>query len=170
MRLPIAEHLRPRRSSALFLEHIPRNLHQWPGTRIYAGDEAANRACAMVKSELAAGISFMNNRGLLHFDAHFENILTDGHRLFFAGYGLALSSQFELSQDEANFFDRHQTHDRCYTATYLLNWLVTALLDYQRTDQDGCYELVRDYAEGKRLAGFPEEPQRSSPGTRQSPP
>lgn len=144
-------------SVVLFLEYIPQNLHQWLGTQVEAGDEAADRACSMVERELAAGISFMNNRGLLHFDAHFENILTDGQRLYFADYGLAISSQFELSQDEADFFDRHQTYDRCYTATYLVNWLITALFGYQRGDQDGRYELVRAYAEGRRPTGIPEE-------------
>lgn len=144
-------------SVALFLEYIPQTLHQWLGTQVEAGDEVANRACAMVERELAAGISFMNNRGLLHFDAHFENILTDGQRLYFADYGLAISSQFELSQDEADFFHRHQVYDRCYTATYLVNWLITALFGYRREDQDGRYELVRAYAEGKRPTGIPEE-------------
>ncbi|MEV0219094.1 protein kinase family protein [Streptomyces sp. NPDC050704] len=144
-------------SVALFLEYIPQNLHQWLGTQLEAGDQTANRACAMVERELAAGTSFMNSRGLLHFDAHFENILTDGRRLYFADYGLAISSQFELSQDEADFFARHQPYDRCYTATYLVNWLVTALFGYQREDQDGRYELVRAYAQGKRPTGIPEE-------------
>jgi hypothetical protein len=144
-------------SVALFLEYIPQNLHQWLGTQVEAGDQAANRACAMVERELAAGTSFMNSRGLLHFDAHFENILTDGRRLYFADYGLAMFSGFELSQDEACFFDRHQTYDRCYTATYLVNWLVTALLGYQREDRDGRYALVRAYAQGKRPTGVPEE-------------
>ncbi|MCL6299095.1 protein kinase family protein [Streptomyces kronopolitis] len=144
-------------SVALFLEYIPQNLHQWLGTQVEAGDQTANRACAMVERELAAGTSFMNSRGLLHFDAHFENILTDGRRLYFADYGLALSSGFELSQDEAAFFDRHRTYDRCYTATYLVNWLVTALYGYQREDRQGRYALVRAYAEGKRPTGIPEE-------------
>lgn len=71
-------------SVALFLEYIPQNLHQWLETQVEAGDQAVNRACAMVESELAAGTSYMNSRGLLHFDAHFENILTDGRRLYFA--------------------------------------------------------------------------------------
>lgn len=144
-------------SVALFLEYIPQNLHQWLGTQVEAGDQTTNRACAMVERELAAGTSFMNSRGLLHFDAHFENILTDGRRLYFTDYGLALSSGFELSQDEAYFFDRHQTYDRCYTATYLVNWLVTALYGYQREDREGRYALVRAYAEGKRPTGIPEE-------------
>ncbi|WP_431962423.1 protein kinase family protein [Actinacidiphila sp. bgisy160] len=144
-------------SVALFLEYIPQNLHQWLGTQVEAGDESADRACAMVERELAAGTSFMNSRGLLHFDAHFENILTDGRRLYFADYGLALSSGFELSQDEAVFFDRHQAYDRCYTATYLVNWLVTALYGYRREDRDGRAALVRAYAGGRRPAGIPEE-------------
>jgi hypothetical protein len=76
-------------SVTLFVEYIPQNLHQWLGTQVKAGDQTANRACAMVERELAAGISFMNSCGLLHFDAHFENILTDGQRLYFADYGLA---------------------------------------------------------------------------------
>jgi hypothetical protein len=144
-------------SVALFLEYIPQNLHQWLGTQIEAGDQAADRACAMVEENLEAGVSFMNARGLLHFDAHFENILTDGRRLYFADYGLALSSRFELSRQEAEFFDRHQGYDRCYTATYLVNWLVTALYGYQKADRDGRYALVREYAEGRRPTGIPEQ-------------
>ncbi|WUD79037.1 serine/threonine-protein kinase [Streptomyces sp. NBC_00510] len=143
-------------SVALFLEYIPQNLHQWLGTQIEAGDETADRACAMVERELASGTSFMNSHGLLHFDAHFENILTDGRRLYFADYGLALSSGFELSQVEADFFDRHQVYDRCYTATYLVNWLVTALFGFRREDREGRYALVRAYAEGNRPTGIPE--------------
>jgi hypothetical protein len=144
-------------SVALFLEYIPKNLHQWLGAQVEAGDQTANRACAMVERELAASTSFMNSRGLLHFDAHFENILTDGQRLYFADYGLAISSQFELSQDEADFFDRHQAYDRCYTATYLVNWLVTALYGYQREDREGRHALVRALADGRRPTGIPEE-------------
>ena len=140
-------------SVALFLEYIPQNLHEWLGTQVGAGEDAANRACAMVERELKAGTSFMNTRGLLHFDAHFENILTDGRRLFFADYGLAISSRFELSRDEAGFFDRHRTYDSCYTVAHLVHWLVTALYGYRGEERDA---LVRAYAEGRRLTGTPE--------------
>ncbi|WP_405772053.1 protein kinase family protein [Actinacidiphila glaucinigra] len=143
-------------SVALFLEYIPQNLHQWLDAQVEAGDETADRACAMVERELAAGTSFMNSHGLLHFDAHFENILTDGRRLYFADYGLSLSSGFELSEGEADFFDRHQTYDRCFTTTYLVNWLVTALFGFRRQDREGRYALVRAYAEGRRPEGIPE--------------
>ncbi|MFI6703485.1 protein kinase family protein [Streptomyces sp. NPDC050509] len=139
-------------SVALFLEYIPQNLHRWLGRQMDIGGEAADRACAMVERELDAGISFMNDRQLLHFDAHFENILTDGRRLFFTDYGLALSSRFELSQEEAGFFDRHQSYDRCYAAAYLVNWLVTALYGYGRDDREA---QVRAYAQGERPTGIP---------------
>ncbi|MFI8087431.1 protein kinase family protein [Streptomyces sp. NPDC086080] len=142
---------------ALFLEYIPQNLHQWLGSRIGAGGEAAGRACAMVERELLDGISFMNSRGLLHFDAHFENILTDGRRLYFADYGLAVSSGFELSAEESGFFDRHRTYDRGYTATYLVNWLVTALYGLRREDREGRRALVRALAGGERPTGVPDE-------------
>jgi len=140
-------------SVTLFLEYIPQNLHEWLGVQVGAGEEAADRACAMVEGDLEAGTSFMNGRGLLHFDAHFENIVTDGRRLFFADYGLAISSRFALSRAEVGFFDRHQTYDRCYTVTYLVNWLVTALYGSQREEREA---LVRACAEGERLTGIPE--------------
>ena len=140
-------------SIALFLEYIPQNLHEWLGVQVSAGDEAVSRALAMAEKELVAGTAFMNARGLLHFDAHFENILTDGERLYFADYGLAVSSRFELSHDESRFFARHLTYDRCYTATHLVRWLVTALYGYQGDDRDA---LVRACAKGKRLTGIPQ--------------
>lgn len=157
VRLRIEALQRSSASIVLFLEYIPQTLHQWLRSQVDAGEEATGRACAMVERELAAGISAMNKRGLLHFDAHFENILTDGRRLYFADYGLAISARFVLSQDEVDFFDRHQLYDRCYAATYLVHWLVTALFGYRPEDRDGRYELVREYAAGKRPSGIAAE-------------
>jgi hypothetical protein len=139
-------------SIALFLEYIPQNVHQWLGKQIDARGEAADRACAMVERNLEAGISFMNARGLLHFDAHFQNILTDGERLYFADYGLAISSRFELSKDESAFFERHQNYDRCYTAMYTSQWLVTALFGSGREDREA---RLRAYARGEVPTGAP---------------
>ncbi|MFC8043272.1 protein kinase family protein [Nocardia sp. NPDC057353] len=137
-------------SLTLFLEYIPQNLHEWLGARI-ATD---GRACVMAERELAAGAAFLNSRGLLHFDAHFENILTDGHRLYFADYGLALSAGFDLSPAETAFFERNRSYDRAYIASYLANWLVTAVYQPQREDHAA---LVRAFAAGKSPEGIPEE-------------
>ncbi|MGV9917788.1 protein kinase family protein [Streptomyces cellulosae] len=139
-------------SLLLFLEYIPQNLHDWLGERIHAGGEAAERACTMVDDELSAGIAFMNANGVLHFDAHFENILTDGRRLFFTDFGLAFSSRFELGRDEAEFFEQHCLYDRCYAVTHLVNWLIVALLGHG-PDQRAAF--VRTCAEGVRPVRMP---------------
>ncbi|MDX3640786.1 protein kinase family protein [Streptomyces sp. MB09-02B] len=140
-------------SLTLFLEYIPQNLHDWLGVRVAAGDEAAERACAMVEEELEAGVSFMNDRGLLHFDAHFQNILTDGRRLYFTDHGLSLSSSFELARDEADFYDAHRTYDRHYAVTHLVNWLAVALYGYAPAERR---EFVRACARGELPADVPE--------------
>ncbi|MFC8385980.1 protein kinase family protein [Nocardia sp. NPDC057272] len=141
---------------ALFLEYIPQTLHEWLNAQIEAGDEATDRACAMVERELAAATAFMNSRGLLHLDAHFQNILTDGRRLYFADYGLALYSGFDLSPQEAAFFDRNQSYDCGFTATYLVNWLLTALYGFRRDDRAERAEMVRAIAAGAPPEGIPE--------------
>ncbi|MFH8498127.1 hypothetical protein [Streptomyces coeruleorubidus] len=84
--------------------------------------------------------------------AHFENVLTDGRRLYFADYGLALSSRFDLSPTETDFYDRHAGYDRCYTASYLVNWLVTALYG---ADWETRGALIRAWAEGQQPTGAP---------------
>ncbi|WP_445071493.1 protein kinase family protein [[Kitasatospora] papulosa] len=139
-------------SLVLFLEYIPQNLHDWLGVQIGAGDEAAERACAMVDHELKAGISFMNNRRLLHFDAHFENILTDGQQLFFTDYGLAISSRFDLTRNEADFFDQHRTYDQYYAATHLVNWLAVALYGHTSEERKA---FVNACAQGATPEGVP---------------
>jgi hypothetical protein len=139
-------------SVVLFLEYIPANLHDWLDGQVNADDDTAERACTMVARELEAGTSFMNARGLLHFDGHFQNLLTDGERLFFTDYGLAISSRFDLSNEEADFFAEHQTYDRCYTLTHLVSWLVTALYGYAG---DESAAFVRACAQGEPPTGIP---------------
>ncbi len=139
-------------SIALFLEYIPQNLHDWLGVQVKADDHTATQACTMVAKELEAGVSFMNARGLLHFDGHFQNILTDGKRLFFTDYGLAISAEFDLSKEEADFFADHQTYDRSYTFTHLVQWLVTALYGYERDERSA---FIQACARGEPPTGIP---------------
>ncbi|GIF69091.1 hypothetical protein Ais01nite_71260 [Asanoa ishikariensis] len=112
-------------SIVLFQEHVPWSLHGWLHDRLAAGPDALAAAVRMVCRALLADVGFMNANGLLHFDAHFGNVLTDGRRLYFADLGLATSPAFALSSDERDFVDHHATHDRCYTLAQLVNWLVT---------------------------------------------
>lgn len=115
-----------RASVALFMEYFPVNLHDWLTARVAEGGDAAGAAYAMVERELRDGVAFMNARGLLHFDAHFENVLTDGEHLYFADFGLATSARFTLSAAEAGFRREHLGYDRAYTLTHLVNWLLAA--------------------------------------------
>ncbi|MDX3660256.1 protein kinase family protein [Streptomyces sp. ID05-26A] len=120
---PRIEALRASKSSiALFLEYFPHNLHDWLNSQ-----DDLESACETVERELAAGVEFMNSQGLLHFDGHFWNVLTDGERLYFADYGLAISSRFDLSEQEIAFFAEHQDYDRHYTTARLVWWFAYAL-------------------------------------------
>ncbi|MEV3969949.1 protein kinase family protein [Streptomyces sp. NPDC050698] len=139
-------------SVALFLEYIPRTLHAWLTDRARAGGDALDQACTLVERELRAGTAFMNSRGLLHFDAHFDNILTDGRHLYFADYGLSLSTRFDLTRAEACFLQRHSAYDRCYTASWLVNWLVTALYG---DEGDARETRIRAWAQGGRPVDAP---------------
>lgn len=90
--------------------------------------DAIDSALLMVESSLPSAVSFMNQNGLLHFDVHFQNVLTDGQRVYISDFGLAMSSRFGLSESEMQFYELNKTHDGCYVVAHLVNWLVTALV------------------------------------------
>ena len=128
----------------LFLEYFPENLHQWFSTQVSTGAETAISAVKMVENNLEAVTSFISTRGLLHFDAHFRNILTDGHSLYLTDFGLATCSQFELSEIESRFFKSHLKYDRCLTVTNFVNLLATTLVGDESRDS-----LLTEYATGQ---------------------
>jgi hypothetical protein len=112
-------------SVVLFGEYLPQVLRAWLGGLLDRGPAAVAAACPMLERSLRTGLAFMNRNGLLHFDAHLGNILTDGQRLYFADLGLATSPRFDLSAAESDFVGRHLSHDVCYALTQLVNWLVS---------------------------------------------
>ncbi|MFB7214346.1 protein kinase family protein [Streptomyces sp. NPDC056255] len=142
-------------SLVVFLEHVPHTLAGWladhresavPG----GGDGLPFR---WVEEALMSGTAFMSSRGLVHFDAHFANILTDGRRLYFADFGLALSSRFDLSAGESNFLSDHLAYDHCYTASHLLQY---HLLDGVRGDTER-EVFLHDWIAGRRPDHLPPE-------------
>ncbi|MHB2019973.1 MAG: protein kinase family protein [Candidatus Xenobia bacterium] len=110
-----------RRSVVLLLEYFPHTLHDWLAT------QDVEAACAFLDRRLLPTVQQMNARGVLHFDAHFRNMLTEGERLCCGDLGLATSLDFDLSDEERAFVSRHQLHDVCYAVTQWVNWLVVAL-------------------------------------------
>ncbi len=109
----------------LFLEHVPHNLFTWLNQHLDFTEDGIPLACSMVERNLRREVPFMSANGFFHLDAHSKNILTDGHELFFADFGLAMSTQFELSSDEIVFAEHNQLHDLSHTISQLVNWLVT---------------------------------------------
>ena len=117
-------------SVVLFLEPYPLTLSQWFRERWSHG--ADQMATIMdVESTLIDLLSFINSQGLLHLDAHFDNILTDGQQLFLTDYGLALSNQFQLDAAEHQFFEQHQNFDICTALTSLVHAIVSRYDDRQ---------------------------------------
>ncbi|GAA1137772.1 hypothetical protein F4556_005287 [Kitasatospora gansuensis] len=117
----------------LFLEYVPHTLGSWLA-------EQDTGAVPWVAGQLADTTAFLRDRGLVHFDAHFRNVLTDGHRLYFTDFGLALGESFELTRTEREFLDRHRGYDAAYTVAHLLTQYLPA-------------GLAADWADGRRPAG-----------------
>jgi hypothetical protein len=112
---------------ALFLEYVPQNLHDWLSAQITKGGDSAETAVVFVDEQLKATNKHMNACGLMHFDAHFENILTDGKRIYLSDFGLALSSKFDLTPAETEFLKQHQSYDQACAAVNLLHCIITSL-------------------------------------------
>ena len=118
-------------SVVMFLEHCPFTLNQWIREQLlHCSDPIA--IVTRLESTLTEILSFINSQGLIHMDAHFDNILTNGKQLFLTDYGLVLSNQFQLDSDERQFFDKHQNFDTC-TA---LNSLVYTIVNHYDSRED----------------------------------
>lgn len=91
----------------LVLEYFPFVLENWltqnPGH------------LRSVLEDLYRTIEFLRSRGVIHFDLHFQNVMTDGERTYLTDFGLVLDSAFALSEEERAFFDRNTLYDygRC---------------------------------------------------------
>lgn len=145
-------------SIVIFLEHLPWTLSAWLAQQLAAGPVAMASACAMVERGLTVDIPHMNKLGLLHGDAHFDNILTDGRRLYVADLGLATSGRFALAPDELRYLHEHASLDRAYVLSRWVNWLIQAFAP-AASSVHARMALVRAVAQGaapqQLLAGLP---------------
>lgn len=137
-------------SVMIFLEYLPWNLSAWRDRQLAAGPAAMESACTMVERALTVDIPLMNSLGLMHGDAHLGNILTDGHRLYFADLGLATSERFALSTDELSYLYENASLDRGYVLARWVNWLIKAFAPTASSLQERM-ELVRAAAQGQAL-------------------
>ncbi|MET0236054.1 MAG: hypothetical protein ABW224_15525 [Kibdelosporangium sp.] len=130
-------------SLVICLEHLPYTLSEWL---------ADHPAVSWAESQLEQGAKVMSARGFVHFDTHFNNLLTDGEQVYFADFGLASSESFDLSADEAGFLAAHRVYDHCYAMSNLLRHLQSHI------GAPGKHEaFLRAWLDGQRPDGLPAE-------------
>lgn len=103
----IDRYIRERRKASyeivIFLEHIPYSLNEWLPKN--------NDKVGMVAAEMYKTIDFLRKKGVIHFDAHLANILSDGTKPYLTDFGLALDKSFKLTPRESDFFKEHSHYD-----------------------------------------------------------
>ncbi len=114
----------------LFLEYVPYSLMQW--LKQQAGRNQLTAPLLNVETQLRQVTHFMQAQGFIHFDAHFENILTDGEQLYFSDFGLANSLQFDLSPEERAFMQQHEHYDFYFVMLNLMHVLTNPHFDEER--------------------------------------
>lgn len=87
----------------LCMEHVDHTVRSWLGKHLDRIGDVLSQSLALVGA--------MTKRGLLHFDAHLNNHLTDGDRVYLCDFGLALDRDFELSGRERRFGEQHGLYD-----------------------------------------------------------
>jgi hypothetical protein len=144
----------------LFCEYVPQNLLKWLSDRLSGSAQETAEAIAFVERTLWPTIDFMNARGLRHFDTHFENIQTDGNRLYVGDLGLALDEGFELTAEERAFIDKHQSYDCGRAAVGYMHAIVARLAGEENWDEklrrcleSGMASLVPTAAQAVRRFG-----------------
>jgi hypothetical protein len=112
-------------SLVLFLEYVPKMLLVWLADRPAAEtpDAAMEAAILRFHDEWRGAAAFMNERGMLHFDLHRANLLTDGAQIYVSDYGLALCADFDLAPAERDFFEARRLYDRGYVDWAFGEWL-----------------------------------------------
>ena len=103
----------------MVMEFVPHVVRDWFSDH----PDAAPR---FVEQMLPTG-RFLAEQGVVHFDAHGGNILTDGGDFFLTDFGLGMDRAFDLSPAEQAFLARHRHYDRGMLACGLLIPLAGAI-------------------------------------------
>jgi hypothetical protein len=88
---------------ALFLEHMPYAVEPWLRKN--------PRKTSQLIEDLRDAITFLRGQGIVHFDANFDNVLSDGKHAYLTDFGLVLDKQFDLTDDEALFLKQNTYYD-----------------------------------------------------------
>ncbi|HLF77578.1 MAG TPA: hypothetical protein VJB57_08810, partial [Dehalococcoidia bacterium] len=89
--------------AVIILEYAPHTMWRWLTDSPGRVDD--------VIDQVFQSIAMLRANGVVHFDAHFANVVTDGAAHLLTDFGLWLDSQFELSAEERAFLQRHIDYD-----------------------------------------------------------
>jgi hypothetical protein len=116
----------------LLLEHMPYTLEPW----LLEHPERVRQSL----NDLRATITFLRKNGIIHFDAHFWNVVTDGTQAYLTDFGLVLDKSFQLTKEEEAFFRQHTYYDY----GEVLSSLSYLVLGFYNASPEGDQRLVRE--------------------------
>lgn len=99
----------------LFLEHFQHVLSSWMGNHL---DQLVS-----FLNDLRDTTTFLRKNGIIHFDAHLGNTVTEGKHPYLTDFGLVLDRRFDLSETERAFFKKNTHYDEGEILTGL-GWLL----------------------------------------------
>jgi hypothetical protein len=112
----------------LVCEHLPHRLDSWL---------PKHQDVERVLAELLHAVRTLRDSGMVHFDAHFANVVCDGEGVYLADFGLALDAGFELEESERRFLAEHQHYDLgmvIFNLTWVVDELLVQLSDAERRE------------------------------------
>jgi serine/threonine protein kinase len=118
----------------MFLEHVPHVLRTW----LKEHPEQFIKPLA----DLCRTIDFLSKQKIIHFDAHFDNVLTDGDQAYLTDFGLVLDRSFSLTKEEKDFFAQHIFYDY---GLVLLNLGNVALAIYDSCPEGDRLKIMEKY-------------------------
>lgn len=127
----------------LCLEHFPHVLESW---LLDHSDQIDH-----VLEQLHLTIDFLRAKHVIHFDANFDNILTDGKSVYLSDFGLILDRKFALSEEEIDFFDTHSYYDH---GQVLANLIFPIYSLYYKLPEDQQRQLRQKYGVSEQDVPF----------------
>lgn len=137
----------------VIMEYIPYTVDDFINKKIKDQDFINGNYVFEMYKKINKICEFMKANGMIHFDAHTRNILTDGTEIYFADFGLASSRDFELSEDEKVFFEKHTEYDK-YLSLYTLISSILYVLNPKIYDPKHLLEVVSKYTPSDKIKEF----------------
>ncbi|MGB3295859.1 MAG: hypothetical protein WBB01_22985, partial [Phormidesmis sp.] len=125
----------------LFLEYIPHVLSAWLPKNPDKFQKPLN--------DLLKTMAFLRTKGIIHLDAHFQNVLTDGEQSYLTDFGLVLDRSFDLVKDEEVFFEQNTFYDY---GEILLNLGHLIVSFYDSCPENDRRDMMRQYGIKERSA------------------